>query len=72
MATFTEHPFGLIITETPFDSVRLSESEQRQLIAYLWRNKPELVREIVCENCPEHAEVVQNDNYHLNKAERGK
>lgn len=31
----------------------LDESEQRELISYLWKNKPDMIRDIVCENCPE-------------------
>jgi hypothetical protein len=31
----------------------LNESEQRELISYLWKEKPNLIREIICENCPE-------------------
>lgn len=33
--------------------VLLTEEEQRELIKFLWENKPNMVREIVCENCPE-------------------
>lgn len=72
MVIFTETPHSLIVEITPLDSVRLYEADQRKLIAYLWRTRPEMVREMVCEECPEHVEIVQNDNYHLNKSERGK
>jgi hypothetical protein len=33
--------------------ISLNRTEQRELIMWLWKNKPELMREIVCENCPE-------------------
>ena len=33
--------------------------KQRQLIAWFWKNKPEMVREIVCEECPEHGEEMK-------------
>jgi len=32
----------------------LSESEQRHLISWFLKNRAEMVREIVCEECPEH------------------
>jgi len=31
----------------------LSGSQQRELLVWFWKQKPELLREIVCENCPE-------------------
>jgi hypothetical protein len=39
--------------------VRLSALHQRQLIAWFWKNKSEMVREIVCEECPEHGEEMK-------------
>ena len=33
--------------------------KQRQLIAWFWKNKPAMVREIVCEECPEHGEEMK-------------
>ena len=35
----------------------LSNIEQRQLISWFWENEPSMVREIVCEECPEHGEM---------------
>ena len=48
----------------------LDEKEQRYVIVWLWKNKPELLREIVCENCPEHIGMIDHENYNLNKAEQ--
>jgi dsDNA-binding SOS-regulon protein len=50
-------------------SFRLDEKEQRELLAWFKAKKPELLREICCEDCPEHMEY---ENYCENKAERGK
>jgi hypothetical protein len=44
---------GIIITHES-NAMGLTDAEQRELISYLWKNKPEMVREIVCEECPEH------------------
>lgn len=35
----------------------LNESEQRELLVWFKNNKPELLREIFCEDCPEHIGV---------------
>jgi len=35
------------------ESINLVEDDQRQIIAYIWKTNPALVREIVCEDCPE-------------------
>jgi hypothetical protein len=32
----------------------LDAKEQRYVIAWLWNNKPDMIRDIVCEECPEH------------------
>lgn len=34
--------------------VNLGEAEQRELIVWLWKNRANVVRDIVCDNCPEH------------------
>ncbi len=51
------------------ESKWLNESEQRELLVWFKSNKPELMREIFCEDCPEHMEY---ENYCENKVERGK
>jgi hypothetical protein len=33
--------------------VNLTDENQRELVIWLWKNKPELIREVACENCPE-------------------
>jgi len=35
-------------------SMSLPEAEQKQLIRWFWENRASWVREIVCEECPEH------------------
>jgi hypothetical protein len=42
-----------IIIMTPVSNW-LTPEDQRKLVAYLCKNKPELIREIFCEECPEH------------------
>jgi hypothetical protein len=31
----------------------LTEDHQRELVAYIWKMKPQMIRDIICENCPE-------------------
>lgn len=41
------YPAGRILVSDPM----LTEDMQRDLIAYLWKNKPKMVKEIVCKGC---------------------
>lgn len=50
-------------------SFRLDSSEQRELLVWFKNNKPELLREIFCEDYQEHMEYLDSCE---NKAERGK
>lgn len=59
---------GIIISHES-QYMGLTESEQRELLVWFKSNKPELLREIFCEDCPEHMEYL---DYCENKAERGK
>lgn len=34
--------------------IMLTEDEQRELIVSIWKFSPELIRDVVCENCPKH------------------
>ena len=43
-----------IITRRANVGMNLSDEEQRELIVWFFNNKPGLLREIVCEECPEH------------------
>jgi hypothetical protein len=52
--------------------VDLSEEQQKELVKFVWKNKPELIRDIICKNCPEHIGMIEQENYCLNKVERGK
>jgi hypothetical protein len=49
----------MIIERYPAGRIQLSktmltEDEQRELIANIWKFTPDLVRDVVCEDCPEH------------------
>jgi len=44
--------------EPSTDLAWLSESEQRELLVYLKHARPDMMREIFCEDCPEHIGVV--------------
>lgn len=43
------------------DKIRLVESDQRIILKWFAKNKPEMVREIVCEECPEHVVINTNE-----------
>lgn len=47
-----------VLLEKSNDHIRMSmslpEEEQKQLIRWFWENRAGWVREIVCEECPEH------------------
>ncbi len=47
---FELYPAGRI----KLPDVMLTEDDQRYLLAYLWENKSQMVREIMCEECMEH------------------
>ena len=40
------------------DEFILGCRDQKQLISWFWKHKPAMVREIVCEECPEHGEMT--------------
>lgn len=44
---------GIIISHES-NVLGLTESEQRELILWFKNHKPELLRDIFCEDCPEH------------------
>jgi len=43
------YPAGRILLPDPM----LTEDQQREFVLYLWKNKPQMVRDIVCDGCPE-------------------
>jgi len=51
-------------------SFRLDSSDQRKLLVWFCKNKPELIGEVVC--IPDCAFLIDYQNYCENKAERGK
>jgi len=60
---------GIIIShESKF--MGLTESEQRELLTWFCKNKPELIGEVVC--IPDCAFLIDYQNFCENKAERGK
>ena len=44
---------------------------ERDLIRWYRDNRPELMREVMCENCPEHIGELERKAYILNECERG-
>jgi hypothetical protein len=38
----------------------MSDFEQRELLIWFWKEKPEMIRDIVCEGCPE----VSSQRFH--------
>ena len=45
---------GIVLLEPSTSAIGLNEKELRKLILWVWKNKPEIIRDIVCEECPEH------------------
>ena len=41
-----------------YSSRWLNPGDQKQLIAWFWKHKPAMMREIICEECPEHGEMT--------------
>jgi len=52
-------------------SILLLESSQRVLIAWFKEHKPELLRDIICEECPENNARVASHNYFYCAREHG-
>ena len=44
---------GIIIAPTHSRDTILDESDLREIIAWTKKNKPEILRDIMCEDCPE-------------------
>jgi hypothetical protein len=59
-------PTGIIM-QNYCGALGLTENEQRELLTWFKNNKPELLREICCENCDELADY---HNYCENHIER--
>jgi hypothetical protein len=38
------------------DDIMLNERQQLAIINLIWQKKPQMIRDIVCECCPEHIE----------------
>ena len=53
------------------DRFGLDMKDQKELIIWFCKNRPEFVREIFCENCPEHIGELERKAYILNECERG-
>jgi hypothetical protein len=66
---FIEYESDKVGIHNPTGLVVVSDVDMRNIIHYLWNNKADMVREIVCENCPE---ILDNNNYGNNKVENGK
>ena len=65
----------VVITSHDSESFNISnifaDSEQRELLVWFYRNKPELIREIFCSECPEHIGELERKAYVMNECERG-
>jgi hypothetical protein len=42
----------------------------KQLVIHLWRIRPELIRDIICEECPEHIKCIEDENYRMAYGEK--
>ncbi len=42
----------LFLSGTKLQDPMLTEDHQRELVAYIWKMKPGLIREVVCVKCP--------------------
>ena len=51
---------------------RFNDTQLRELIVHLKKNRPELICPIMCEDCAEHLAQESYSNYCINKSERGK
>jgi hypothetical protein len=55
--------------EIPNIKLSLSDNTLRSIVVWIWKEKPDIIRDVVCENCMEHIETV---NYNCNKIENDK
>ena len=58
-------PSGVILSYGS-DVIGLTEDDQRDVLAWFKTNKPELLREVHCDDCPR---IVWDHNYFQNKRE---
>lgn len=67
--------------ELDYDYV-MSDLEQRELIRWFFQNKPDMIREIICDECPEHIghpgcigsirqPILQEDAYLIERVNAG-
>jgi hypothetical protein len=61
---------NLVLIEQNGDSVYLDEKEQRYCIAWFWTNRPKLMREIICEECPKHIGEMEREATVYNECRR--
>jgi hypothetical protein len=56
---------------TEYEVGRFDESQIRYLVAWMKKNRPEIICPIMCEDCPEHIAQKDYENYCINKMESG-
>lgn len=54
MVTIQEYLAGNIKIRSREEMVDLDTDAQRELIVWLWKNRSDMIRDVVCEHCPEH------------------
>ena len=62
---------GMVLLESNMQAIHMDERDQRYLMTWMWKNRPEVVRDICCEECPEHIGEMERKAYVLNECERG-
>lgn len=43
----------------------------RETIKFVWKNNPEIIRDIICEECPEHIGEMERQAYLDREFEKG-
>ena len=70
-----EKPGVVVIISTDSESFNCSnifvESDQRELVVWFHKNKPELIRDIICEECSEHIGELERKAYLDREFEKG-
>ena len=61
----------ITMIESGLQVVYLDEKDMRYLIAWIAKNRINLLCEIACEECPEHIGEMERKAYVLNECERG-
>lgn len=52
-------------------TVSLTAGNARELLVWLKKEMPDAMRDVMCEDCPEHLVQQETADYHANESERG-